>query len=94
MEAEPAPRTEPDTGRDMLVAVAGALLVAATVLIPAVWPAPPAPPTLATFQGDPTCAEWTDSCVVCTRTPSGPACSTPGIACQAAPPRCLRRQGS
>ena len=26
-------------------------------------------------------SEWTDSCVVCARTPEGLACSTPGIAC-------------
>jgi hypothetical protein len=38
-----------------------------------------------------TCAEWTDGCVVCSRTPQGLACSTPGIACQRGPDRCLRR---
>ena len=36
------------------------------------------------------CAEWTDGCVVCLRTPQGPACSTPGIACVQGPMRCLR----
>jgi hypothetical protein len=40
---------------------------------------------------DQTCAEWTDGCVVCSRTPQGLACSTPGIACQRGPDRCLRR---
>jgi hypothetical protein len=39
----------------------------------------------------PTCAEWTDGCVVCSRTPQGLACSTPGIACQKGQARCLRR---
>jgi len=40
---------------------------------------------------DPTCLEWTDSCVVCSRTSQGLACSTPGIACTPSAPRCLRR---
>lgn len=39
---------------------------------------------------EPTCVEWTDDCVVCRRTPQGPACSTPGIACLRGPMRCLR----
>jgi hypothetical protein len=40
---------------------------------------------------DQTCAEWTDGCVVCSRTPQGLACSTPGIACQRGRESCLRR---
>jgi hypothetical protein len=36
------------------------------------------------------CAEWTDGCVICLRTPHGAACSTPGIACVPGPARCLR----
>jgi hypothetical protein len=36
------------------------------------------------------CAEWTDGCVICSRTPQGLACSTPGIACVRGPERCLR----
>jgi len=40
---------------------------------------------------DQTCAEWTDGCVVCSRTPQGLACSTPGIACQRGQESCLRR---
>ena len=36
------------------------------------------------------CAEWTDGCVLCVRTPAGPACSTPGIACVRGETRCLR----
>ena len=39
---------------------------------------------------EPTCAEWTDGCVVCQRGPQGLACSTPGIACTRTAPRCLR----
>jgi hypothetical protein len=41
----------------------------------------------------PACAEWTDGCVVCRRVPEGLACSTPGIACVPAAPRCLRPAG-
>jgi hypothetical protein len=40
---------------------------------------------------DQACVEWTDGCVVCSRTPEGLACSTPGIACQKGQTRCLRR---
>jgi len=40
---------------------------------------------------DATCVEWTDSCVVCSRTSQGLACSTPGIACTPSAPRCVRR---
>ncbi len=36
------------------------------------------------------CLEWTDGCVLCARTPAGPACSTPGIACVRGETRCLR----
>jgi hypothetical protein len=36
------------------------------------------------------CAEWTDGCVLCVRTPAGPACSTPGIACVRGETRCLK----
>ncbi len=42
-------------------------------------------------SGQPTCSEWTDGCVVCSRTPQGLACSTPGIACQRGQESCLRR---
>ena len=38
----------------------------------------------------PTCQEWTDSCVICARTPEGLACSTPGIACVRGPIQCLK----
>jgi hypothetical protein len=34
------------------------------------------------------CQEWTDGCVVCTRTAGAPACSVPGIACQPGSVRC------
>jgi hypothetical protein len=36
------------------------------------------------------CQEWTDSCVICSRTPLGVACSTPGIACVRGPIQCLK----
>ena len=37
------------------------------------------------------CMEWTDGCEICRRTPAGPACSTPGIACIRKAPVCLSR---
>jgi len=48
-------------------------------------------PTAEGGPPDPACVEWTDSCVVCSRTAQGLACSTPGIACTRGAPRCLRR---
>jgi hypothetical protein len=36
------------------------------------------------------CSEWTDGCVVCSRTGQGIACSTPGIACTRGPNECLK----
>lgn len=71
------------------LAITVALLIAALAVISGATAGPPAaaeggPP-------DPACLEWTDSCVVCSRTPGGMACSTPGIACTAGAPRCLRR---
>ncbi|EIM27411.1 hypothetical protein [Microvirga lotononidis] len=53
----------------------------------------PQPATEGGPPGGPACAEWTDGCVVCRRTPDGLACSTPGIACVPAAPRCLRPTG-
>jgi hypothetical protein len=41
----------------------------------------------------PSCAEWTDGCVVCRRIPEGLACSTPGIACIPNQSRCLKPAG-
>ena len=45
-------------------------------------------------EEDQGCAEWTDGCIVCQRTPQGPACSTPGIAWTRKAPECLRRVGA
>ena len=71
------------------LSVAVALLVAAFAILFAMSTEPRA----ARQDGAPdaTCLEWTDSCVVCSRTPQGVACSTPGIACTRSAPRCLRR---
>ncbi|HLM38447.1 MAG TPA: hypothetical protein VK434_02475 [Microvirga sp.] len=41
---------------------------------------------------DPNCAEWSDGCVICLGAPTGPACSTPGIACTRGPMQCVRRR--
>jgi hypothetical protein len=85
----------PTSSRDGLVAGACAAVAVATVLIAALVPgAHREARPMAVFERDATCLEWTDACVVCTRTPQGHACSTPGIACEPAPPRCLRRTGS
>jgi hypothetical protein len=51
------------------------------------------PSTPASFEGEPTCAEWSDGCIVCQRTSQGIACSTPGIACMPRERQCLRREG-
>jgi hypothetical protein len=78
-----------DDALAVTLAVAAALLaVILSVLVG--FSAGPLP---ATESGppDPACIEWSDSCVVCSRTPEGMACSTPGIACTKGPPRCLRR---
>ncbi len=70
-----------------LAAAAGAVLLA--LIVAAVLSAAPARPV----AGDPGpgCAEWTDGCVICQRTPDGRACSMPGIACVQGPVQCVRR---
>ncbi len=81
--------------RDQAVAIVIALVTALAVAAGAVLLAATAEPsTPGSFAREPTCAEWTDGCVVCRRTPDGPICSTPGIACVRAEPRCLRRDGA
>ena len=83
--------------RDDLIGFALALLlvvgtVALAHWLPAATPASP-PSTPAAFEGEPTCAEWSDGCIVCQRTNQGLACSTPGIACVPRDRQCLRREG-
>jgi hypothetical protein len=79
--------------RDEALAVILSIAVALLMVILAVIAGANAGPPPATQGGppDPACLEWTDSCVVCARTPGGLACSTPGIACSRGAPRCLRR---
>ena len=78
----------------LLVAVAPAALVLA-VMPPRAAAPTAAPSTSGSFEAEPTCAEWSDGCIVCQRQPSGPpACSTPGIACSRGAVRCLRRDGT
>ncbi|HEV2566725.1 MAG TPA: hypothetical protein VGU19_16755 [Microvirga sp.] len=69
------------------IAVTLAIMVLAVIVGASAGP----PPTAEGGPPDPACVEWTDSCVVCSRTAQGLACSTPGIACTPAAPRCLRR---
>jgi len=81
-------------GRDEALAVTLSIAAALLVVTLAVVAAAGAGP--ASTQGGPpgpACAEWTDSCVICRRTPEGLACSTPGIACVPSAPRCLRPAG-
>ena len=79
-----------DEALAITLSIAVALLVAAFAVIVSVVPQAPA-------QGSapgPSCAEWTDGCVVCRRVPEGLACSTPGIACTPGANRCLRPVGT
>ena len=66
--------------------------VALAHVLPAARPIGP-PSTPASFDKEPTCAEWTDGCIVCQRTDEGLACSTPGIACSPGAQRCLMPAG-
>ena len=75
--------------RDTAIAVVTALSTALAVTTLAVILA--LLPPRAAADPAPGCAEWTDGCRVCQRTAQGPACSTPGIACQVGLTRCLRR---
>jgi hypothetical protein len=82
--------------RDDLIGFALALfLVLGTVGLAHLLPAATSTPsTPAAFEGEPTCAEWTDGCIVCPRGDGGVACSTPGIACVPRERQCVRREGA
>jgi len=82
--------------QDLSIFLALIAIVVGTVVLAAVLPSAPAPavPSAAAFgDRNPTCAEWTDGCVVCQRGDHGPACSTPGIACVKGAVQCLRKTG-
>jgi hypothetical protein len=77
--------------RDDVIGLSLALgIVLGTVALAHVLPAR-STPEASSFEHEPTCAEWTNGCIVCQRTEQGPACSTPGIACVPRAPECLRR---
>jgi hypothetical protein len=82
---------------DAVALILGLAIMLGTValahLVPAAKPAGP-PSTPASFDTEPTCAEWTDGCIVCQRGERGPACSMPGIACVPRERQCLRREGA
>ncbi len=75
----------------IVLSIVVALLVTAMAVVMA---ASARPSTAGGLPGQATCAEWTDGCILCRRTEAGPVCSTPGIACVRAEPRCLRRDGA
>jgi hypothetical protein len=81
---------------DLIGLILTMIIVVGTVAFahfsPAAPPAGP-PSTPASFDQEPTCAEWTDGCIICQRTGQEPACSTPGIACVPREQQCLRRDG-
>jgi hypothetical protein len=81
--------------RDEALAIVIAISVALCVAMAAVVMAMTAPRALpidaaAYLEQNADCVSATDSCVVCTRTGAGIACSTPGIACQRGAARCLK----
>lgn len=86
------------SSRDDLIGFVLALVIGlGTVVLANILPASrvgEAPSTPSSFDLEPTCAEWTDGCVVCQRGDKGPACSTPGIACVPQKQQCLRREGA
>jgi hypothetical protein len=90
MSTSPTPSSEPRASSGALAAWGIAVVVAATVLIGALAPAPHGAPARSASD-DPACLEWSDGCRVCQRLAEGPACSLPGIACQPGAPHCLRR---
>jgi hypothetical protein len=83
--------------RDGLLAAAALAFVLAVVALGNLLPRlaqPVVPSTPAAFEAEPTCAEWSDGCIVCERGAGGVACSMPGIACVRSEPKCLRREGT
>lgn len=70
-----------------------AALIAGTVLVGALIPAPGGHAVPAAPASDAACAEWSDGCHVCQRSEVGIACSLPGIACVPKEQSCLRRVG-
>ena len=85
----------PSRRDDLLGLILLLVIVLGTVALAHFLPAAPSgiPSTPASFDGEPTCAEWSDGCVICQRTNQGIACSTPGIACVPRERQCLRREG-
>ena len=84
----------PSNRDDLWAVLAIAAVLIVTVALAALLPArTSAPSTAGLADRDPTCAEWTDGCIVCQRTDQGPACSMPGIACVLRDRQCLRREG-
>jgi hypothetical protein len=85
----------PSRRDDLLGLILVLVIVLGTVALAHVLPSATSgmPSTPASFDSEPTCAEWGDGCVICQRTNQGAACSTPGIACVPRERQCLRREG-
>ena len=86
----------PSRRDDLIGFTLALLLVLGTVALAHLLPTatPPTPSTPAAFEGEPTCTEWTDGCIVCQRAEGRVAFSTPGIACVPRERQCLRREGA
>jgi len=76
--------------RTEFYAVVLAAIIALMIVAFAVAAGASTPARSESVAGEPTCSEWTDGCIVCSRSPQGLACSTPGIACVRQAPRCLK----
>ena len=85
-------RRDDTIGLTLALAIVLGTVALAHVLTEARPTGPPSTP--ASFDKEPTCAEWTDGCIVCQRTDAGLACSTPGITCVPGERQCLRREGA
>ena len=86
----------PSRRDDIIGLMLALLIVFGTVALAHVLPgvkSAASPSTPASFDREPTCAEWTDGCIVCQRRGTGTACSMPGIACVPQERQCLRREG-
>ena len=86
----------PSRRDDIIGLILALVLVFGTVALAHFLPAAPraGAPAMPSSFDEPSCAEWSDGCIVCQRTDQGVACSMPGIACVRGERQCLRRAGA